>query len=294
LNEFDYLEPETLDDALTLLRDSGPDVHVLAGGTALVLMLKLGLIQPRRVVALRRIESLRGIRRREDGALEIGAMVTHGEIERSSLVRAYSPALAHAFGSIGTVRIRNQGTIGGNLVHADPAQDPPPMLIALAAEVDVATAGGVRVVPVEDLFLDTFETAVAPGEIVLRVRLPAHTEQPITRYTKFLPRTHDDYATISVAVAVWRDTEDIARDVRIGLGGAGPTPIRARSAEAVLRGRTLSEQAYTEAAEAIDADIDPFDDARGSAQYKRQMAAVWLRRTLTAIGTARDPREAHA
>ena len=162
------------------------------------------------------------------------------------------------------------------------------MLIALAAEVDVATAGGVRAIPIEDLFLDTFETAVAPDEIVVRVRLPVQTEQPITRYQKFLPRTHDDYATISVAVALWRDTENIARDVRIGLGGAGPTPVRARSAEAVLRGRKLSEEAFGDAAEAIDADIDPFDDVRGSAQYKRQMAAVWLRRTLTAIGTARD------
>ena len=287
MNDFDYVEPETLDEALTFLRASGPDVHILAGGTALVLMLKLGLVQPRRVLALRRIDSLRGIRRREDGALEIGAMVTHTEIERSPLVRAYSPALAEAFASVATVRIRNQGTIGGNLVHADPAQDPPPMLIALAAEVDVASARGVRAIPVEDLFVDTFATALAPDEIVVRVRLPAHAQQPITRYAKFLPRTHDDYATISVAVAVWREG-GVARDVRIGLGGAGPTPVRARSAEAVLRGRKLSEPALSEAAEAIDADIDPFDDVRGSAQYKRQMAAVWLRRTLTAIGSARD------
>ena len=275
-----YHAVTTVEAALDALDRYAPDVHLMAGATAMVLLYRQGLIQPREVVGLRGIDALRGIRLAPDGGLEIGAMTTHREIERSPLVRSYSTPLARAFGDVASIRVRNQATIGGNLVHADPAQDPPPMLIALGAEVELVSTGGVRVVALDDFFVDFLESVIRPDEIMTAVRLPARDTAGVATWHKFLPDTGSGYATVSVATALrWRD-DGACEDLRIALGGAGATPVRARAVEAALEGGPLTTARIGDAMDLLDQDLDPLDDPRGSASYKRQVARVWVRRAL--------------
>src|SRR5437868_7940117 len=162
----------------------------MAGGTSLVLLMNLGLVEPTRVLSLRRVTELQGIQAQPDGGLEIRALATHRQGELSPDVQAYCPALATTFGHVATVRIRNQGTIGGNVAHADPAQDPPPMLIALDAQVVLRSQVGERTVPLDEFFVDYLTTIMTPGEILTSIRLPALAPGTRATYKKFLPRTH--------------------------------------------------------------------------------------------------------
>lgn len=277
---FEYIEPATLDGAFDALQRGGEEAHLLAGGTALVLLMRLGLVLPSYVVGLRRIEGLREIGISKEGGLEIGALVTHAEIERSALVQRFFAPLAQTFGHIATVRIRNQATIGGNLVHADPASDPPPMLIAMDAEILVARRGGTRTIRAEDFFRDIFDVALEPGEIVTAIRIPPSSPGLLGTYVKFLPASKDDFATVSVAATVRLDANGGCQDVRLALGSVASTPLRARRAEDALRGKIMTREVIEAAATIVAEDVDPLDDARGSAGYKREMARVWTRRAL--------------
>ena len=280
---FEYHEPRSLDEALALLDLYGDDAHLMAGGTATMLLLRQGLIRPAHVIGLRKIGELGGVARTPDGGLRIGATATHRAVETSPDARAYSPALVAAFASVATIRIRNQATVGGNLAHADPAQDPPPILAALAASLTVASSRGRRVIPVEELPVDIFTTSLARGEIVTEVVLPALAPGTRATYLKFLPRTADDYATVSVAAAMRRAADGAVADLRIVLGAAGPTPIRARKVEAALKGARPSRERIAEAAALARDEVDPLDDLRGSAGYKREMARVWTDRALAEL-----------
>ena len=279
---YDFHEPRELAEALDLLVKHGEDAHLIAGGTATVLLLRQGLIRPGHVISLRAIGALAGIGRAHDGGLRIGAMATHRQAERSVDVRALSPALTNAFASVATVRIRNQATVGGNLAHADPAQDPPPMLAALGAAVTAVSPRGARSIAVEDLAVDHFTTTLAADEIITEVIVPPLAPRTRATYVKFLPRTADDYATVSVAAAV-RLAEGAVADARIVLGAVGPTPIRARAAEAALAGAKPSRERVAQAAALVRDEVDPLDDLRGSADYKREMARVWTERALLAL-----------
>lgn len=277
---FDYVEPRSLDEATGLLAQYADEGVALAGGTAIVLLLKQGLIRPAHIVGLRRLVELRGIRADAEG-LWIGALLTHREVERSAEVRAHHHALADTFAMIATVRIRNQATLGGNLAHADPAQDPPPMLMTLDASAVVAGAGGARrEIPLDGFFVDHLTTVLAPGEIVLGVRVPPVGPATRATYVKFLPRTADDYATVSVAAAMRLRADGTIDHVRVTLGSVGPTPLRARRVEDALRGERPTPERLRDAAALVRDEIDPLDDARGTAQYKREMARVWTERAL--------------
>src|SRR6266545_2261885 len=231
----------------------------------MVLLMAQGLAQPDHVIGLRRVEALRGIRRSLDGGLEIGATVTHAEAERSPAVAAHCPALRTAFGHVATVRIRNQATVGGNLAHADPAQDPPPMLLALGAEVIAASPRGQRRIPLHELFVGFFQTSLEPDEIVTAISLSPPDRRAGAAYLKFLPRTQDDYATVSVAAWLLPDRDGRCARARIALGAAGAVPLRARRAEESLTGRRLDGEAIAEAAALVREEVDPIDDARGPA-----------------------------
>jgi len=278
---FDYHEPRELDAALDLLARHGDDAHLIAGGTATVLLLRQGLLRPGHIISLRKIDALGGITRTGDGGLRIGAIATHRSVERSPVARAYSSALIDAFASVATVRIRNQATVGGNLAHADPAQDPPPMLAALGATVTARSSRGERRIPVADLAVDHFTTSLAGDEIITEVTLPTVPAGTRATYLKFLPRTADDYATVSVAASVRFAADGTIAAVSIVLGAVGPTPMRARRVEEALRGRTRA--AFRDAAALVGGEIDPSDDARGSSAYKRQMARVWTERVLAQL-----------
>jgi carbon-monoxide dehydrogenase medium subunit len=279
MRPFDYVEPETLEEALALLADDPDDTLVMAGGTSLVILMKQHLVRPSRVLGLRRLAQLREIGESREG-LALGALATHGTLARSEAVRRHAPALASTFAAVATVRIREQATLGGNLAHADPAQDPPVTLLALDGVAVAKSRFGERRIPLDALFADIFETSLEPGELLLRVELPALPTGTRATYKKFLPATFDDYATISVAAVVATDASGLCTHVRIALGGAGPVPLRALQAERALVGRRLDDAAIREAAVLAAESTDPLDDLRGSAEYKRAMARVWTERAL--------------
>jgi carbon-monoxide dehydrogenase medium subunit len=281
MRPFQLHQAESVADALRLLEQHGDDdTHLMAGGTSLVLLMQLGLMEPARIISLRRVEELNGIARTPDGGLEMRALATHRQLELSPDVQAYCPALAETFGHVATVRIRNQATVGGNLAHADPAQDPPPMLLALDAQVEVHSRSGARVFPLEELFVDYLTTTLQPGEILTAVRLGPLPDGTRATYKKFLPRTRDDYATVSVAATLRLDADGRCQDARVALGGVASVPLRARKVEDALRGQELTNERIAEAATLVTDLVDPPDDARGSANYKRRMARVWTDRAL--------------
>ena len=280
MNNFDYHAPTSLSETFDLLNTYGEDAHLMAGGTALILLLQQGLVQPGHVVGLRGVKELQGIQRTPDGGLQIRAMATHRQAETSADVKAYCAALANNFSRVATIRIRNQGTVGGNLAHADPAQDPPPMLIALGASAVIASKSGERKIPLDEFFTDFFETAMQPGEVLLSVDLPPLPTNTRVTYKKFLPRTQDDYATVSVAAALRVGQDNTCEDVRIALGAAATTPVHARNVENALRGQRLDAQKIKDASALVRDEVDPLDDLRGSAGYKREMARVWTQRAL--------------
>lgn len=281
MTSVEYHPAGTLAEALSLLEQYGEDAQLLAGGTSLMLLNRLGLMTAEHVIGLHGVPELRGISRDETGAVSIRALTTLREIELSPQTHAV-PGLAEAARQVATVRIRNQATIGGNLGHADPAQDVPPMLIALDATADVAGPRGERKIPVDCLFTGFLETSLNPDELLVRVAVPAPSPTLRAGYVKFLPRTEDDFATVSVAGAV--DVVDgRVSEVRVALGSVAPTPTRARGVENALRGARVGECDLAEAAHCVQPDIDPMTDARGSASYKRDMAVVWVRRLLSRL-----------
>jgi aerobic carbon-monoxide dehydrogenase medium subunit len=283
VREFDYHPATSVAEALELLGQYGDDTHLIAGGTALMLLMRQGLVQPAHVIGLQHVNELRGITRRPDGGIEIGATSTHRDAERSSEVQAYCPALAECFSRVATVRIRNQATVGGNLVHADPAQDPPPMLLALDGQAVVRGAQGERTLPLDGFFTDFFETALQEDELLTSIRLPALPTGTRATYVKFLPRSEDDYATVAVAAVLRLGPDNRCDDVRIGVGAAAPVPLRAHRVEDSLRGQQLTPARIDEAAALVREEVDPIDDVRGSAGYKREMARVWTARALRSL-----------
>jgi len=288
VNAFDYRAPRTVDEALAILREYGEDARVIAGGTALVTMLRQRLVRPGCLVSLRDVQGLDRVEA-DNGALRVGALVTHREAETSPLVRERIPVLAETFRRVATVRIRHMATLGGALAHADPNQDPPVTLLALGARVQVSGAGGQRELAIDEFFRDYYESALEPGEIVTGVTVPVPPAGSGAAFVKFLPRTADDYATVAVAAVVTLDG-DRCREARIALGSVGVTPLRGRTAEALLAGQRISQQLLDAAGEAVKTEVDPLSDHRGSAAYKREMAAVMVRRALTqAWEAARRP-----
>jgi carbon-monoxide dehydrogenase medium subunit len=278
--DFDYKAPTNLDEALELLKQNGDDARVIAGGTALVIMMKQRLVQPQLLVSLRRIPALEEVRS-DNGTLHLGATATHRAVETSPVVRDRWPLLAETYRHVATVRIRNMATVGGGIVHGDPNQDPPPALIALDARARLRSASGEREVPLQSFFLDYYETDVQPGEVLTEVAVPEQPRDAGWAWVKFLPRTADDYATVSVACLVsLEDGSNRCRDVRIALGSAATTPVRADAAEGALRGQELTPERLREAAQLVAGQVDPISDFRGSSEYKRDMAVVWTRRAL--------------
>ena len=281
--DFEFHNPASLDDALEMLERYGDDARLMAGGTALVLQMKQRFAQPAHVIGLRPLALSNGLGAVGEvgGSLRIGSLCTLRRLEDHPLLRARVPLLAETVSRVATRRIRSMATIGGGLVNGDPSQDPPPALIALGASVELTSPAGARACPVEELFLDYYETDVRPGEILTAVDVPVPGEDTRGAYLKFLPRTAEDYATVSVAAVVSRNPDGVCRDVRIVLGAVGMTPVRARAAEDLLRGQKLTEDAIRAAAATVPDAVDPLDDFRGSADYKREMAGVFTRRAVT-------------
>ncbi|HXG49819.1 MAG TPA: xanthine dehydrogenase family protein subunit M [candidate division Zixibacteria bacterium] len=277
---FEYRTPKNLKEVHAALKEFGSDAKLIAGGTALIIMMKQRLVRPACLISLRSVRGYNGIEA-SNGGLRIGGLATHRDVETSPLVRRRWPVLAETYHHVATLRVRNMATVGGGLAHADPNQDPPPTLIALGATVKATSASGSRVIPLDQFFTDYYETVLNPDEIITEVSIPRLPPNSGAAYLKFLPRTADDYATVSAAALLTLDkTGKTIADARIALGSAGNTPIRATEAEAVLRGQPVKPEAFAEAAEKAKAAADPVSDFRGSAGYKKEMAGVFVRRAL--------------
>jgi len=280
MNPFNYNTPETQEEALTLLHEHGDSAKLMAGGTALVIMMKQRLVLPETLISLHRLRGLAEVQE-VDGTLHLGALLTHRAAETSPLLRARLPVLAETYRQVATVRIRNVATVGGALAHADPNQDPPVTLLALDAQVQLASVSGSRDVPLTDFFTDYYETVLRPDELLTAIRIPLPQPHTGSAHVKFLPRTADDYATVGVAATIRLDpATGTCQDCRIALGSVGSTPLRALPAEGVVRGQRLTPELLREAGAVAQQQTDPISDTRGSADYKRAMAGVFVRRAL--------------
>lgn len=266
---FDYSAPSTIDEALQLLAQHGDNAKLLAGGHSLLPLMKLRFAQPTHVVDLRRIPSLRGIRR-ESSTLVVGAMTTYSELATSPDVRDATPIIVDAASQIGDPQVRNRGTIGGSLAHADPAADLPAVILALGATIVAVGPGGRRMISADEFFRDLFTTALDPRELLAEIRVPISTARAGSAYAKH-PHPASRFALVGAAATV--DLErmsDRIQRVRIAVTGFGNTPLRAISVEEALMGRTADPDAISVAAMELDApDVDGVDGA-----YKVQLARV--------------------
>jgi len=271
--EFDYAAPESLDDAIRLLSQGGEDAKLLAGGHSLIPLMKLRLAAPALLVDLRKVPGLHGIQR-EDGHFRIGAMTTHRTVEFASELGL----AARAAGTIADPQVRNRGTLGGTLAHADPASDMPAIMLAAEGSVTARGPGGQREIAAADLFQDYLTSSLAPDEIITEVRIPALDGYGFS-YQKFNRRA-EDWAMVAVSALVSKAADGTCEDVRIALSNMGSVPLRATAAEAALRGRGLDAQTIAAAAEQAPEGTDPPEDLNATSDYKRHLARVLCRRAL--------------
>jgi len=275
--------PTSVDEALALLAEHGEDAKILAGGQSLLVLLRLGLVSPSMLINLKRIPKLELIGGKVDGGVAIGSMATQLRVSHDPLIRQRYQALSEAAAVVASPAVRRLGTIGGNLCHADPTGDPPAALIALGAEVEIASAQGTRTVPVETLFADYMETSLAHDELLVSIKLPQVSERFGSAYLKHRMRGIDT-ALVGVGIGLeLADDASTCSQVRIGLAGAAVTPLRAVEAENDLRGAVVRSPSIRDAAETAANESAPLDDTEGSEWYRREMVKVFVER---ALGTA--------
>ena len=280
MRDFVFHAPATLPEALSLLAEHRDDGRPIAGGTALVVLMKQSLVDADHLISLHRIPGLDSIRNEADG-LHIGGLTKHRDVEQSPLVQGAAPLLADVYRHVATVRIRNVATVGGGLAHADPAMDAPAVWRVLGATMHLRSASGTRQVAADDFFEDFYTTALAPEEVLTAVTAPALPAGAGWSYQKFLPRSADDYAAVSVSALLCLDGDGRVARARVGIGSAAPIPVLAEAVGAALVGQQPTPQAIADAAELARDAVDPLDDLRGSAVYKRDMTVVFTRRALT-------------
>jgi carbon-monoxide dehydrogenase medium subunit len=276
---FEYLAPRSLEEALRLLERHGDEARLLAGGQSLLPLMKLRMAAPRYLVALGRIKALRYIRD-EGERVAIGALATHSDLETSEVLRRRCPLLAETAAEIGDLQVRNRGTLGGSLAHADPAADYPAAVLALEAELVASSSAGTRTIAAGDFFVDMMTTRLRPGEILTEVRLPALAQGSGWAYRK-LHQPASGFALVGVAVRVRLERGRLA-EVAIGVTGLGPRPFRATAAEQVLVGRRPAAKLLAEAAAHVADGVEPLADLHASADYRRAAASAYARQALEA------------
>jgi carbon-monoxide dehydrogenase medium subunit len=277
--EFEYFAPTTLDDALSLLREHGEDAKVLAGGQSLVPIMKLRLADLKCVIDLGRVEGMAYIR--NDGAsIAIGPMTTHHMLETSDLLKEKLPLLPETAAQIADVQVRNRGTIGGSLAHADPAADLAAAALAANAEIEAAGAGGRRNIKAEDFFVGVFTTSLADDEILTEIRFPVTPPRTGSAYAK-MPNPASHFAIVGVAAMVSMGSDGRCESARIGVSGVAFKPFRALAAEAALVGTTADEAAVSAAAAQAPQGVDALSDVHASAEFRLHLLEVYAANALT-------------
>ena len=283
---FDYVAPRSLDEAVAALAEHGDEAKVMAGGQSLVPLLAFRLARPSVVVDVNRVAGLDGARLEGD-TLELGALTRQRDVELLPGLRERCPMVVEAVEQIGHVAIRNRGTVGGSLAHADPAAEWTALALALDAELDLHGPGGTRTLPARDFLISYFTTALQPDEVLTRIRLHVPNGRTGSCFLE-LARRHGDFAIAGVGALVSLGADGTVVDARVALIGVGERAVRADAAERVLRGAEPTGDVVAEAAAAVDGEIEPNGDIHASADYRRHVAGVLVRRALeTAVARAR-------
>lgn len=275
---FKYFAPRSLDEGLALLAQHGDEAKILAGGQSLVPMLNMRLTRPAVLIDLNRVEGLDGVSA-WDGGVAVRTLTRHRTLERSALVRERLPGLGEATGYIGHPAIRNRGTVGGSVAHADPAAELPAALVALEATLVARSAAGERTVAAEDFFTGFFTTSLRPDELLAEIRIPGTPAGTRGAFVE-LARRSGDFAICGVMALLTPKADGTVRRARISLCGVGPGPLRARGAEEILLGQVPGEAALAAAAAQAAAELDPGSDVHATAEFRRSMAAVMTKRAL--------------
>lgn len=279
---FDYATPSSVPEAIELLQQHGDEAKILAGGHSLLPLMKLRLAAPGILIDLGKVPDLAYIR---DGGdhVAIGSMATEYMVESSSLVQQRLPLLSTAASMVGDMQVRNRGTIGGSMAHADPASDMPTVITALRGEIVAQGPGGTRTIPAREFFQDIWTSALEPDEVITEIRVPYGAGQPFQAYEKFRQRA-SDWAIVGVAVSVERQNGSIDR-ASVVLTNVGTTPVVATAVEEALSGQQVSEDVIRQAAEHASEGLDPSPELKASPDYKRHLARVLTRRALvSALG----------
>lgn len=280
MNQLEVLEPNLIEEAVELLDPEDPSVRPIAGGTALMLMMKSKVYNPTRLVSLRKVQSqYSGISEEANGDLKIGAMTTLRDIEKSALVNSCNPVITEALRTLSNVRIRNVATLGGHLAHGDPHMDLPPILQALGAYVHTIHREGVRTVSLYDLFAGYYQTTLGRNELITDVVIPKLPTGTQGSYVKCTSLSMDDWPTVGVAV-FFRQEDGVLVDSKVSVSAALEKPTRFEKIENFLLGKEASRELFKEAADIAAEDVRTLADIRGTAAYKKEMVRVYVRRAL--------------
>jgi carbon-monoxide dehydrogenase medium subunit len=279
IHDFTYLKPGTVKEALAMLADHVDECKIICGGQSLLIVMRQGLVTVDYLIDVKGLQELSYIKYDAKAGLKIGATTTHRTIEKSDLVKKKYPVLAAMEERLASIQVRNWGTIGGNLAHADAAGDPAPVLIALDASIKLGSSKGERIMPLGEFYTDLFETAMGHDEMVLEVEIPPVSPMTATAYRKF-NLIENDQGIVAVAATVTADKGGTCKDACIVLGNAGVTPIRAKNAEQVLVGKKITDALLVKAGEAAADDADPVSDIHASEQFRRHLVKILTKRMV--------------
>lgn len=286
--DFEYFAPKTVEEALSLLSQYKEEAKIIAGGQSLLVILKQRLVTPEYLIDIKGISALDYIKYDEGKGLRIGALTLHRAIEKSPVIKKHFGVLSEMEGNLATIQTRNWGTIGGNICHGDPAGDPAPVFIALKAKLKLARLGGERILDMEEFSKDYLEVALDPGEMLSEIQLPIPPPHTGVASEKLMVMK-GDMGIVGAAVSITLSPRDgVCQDARIALSNCASTPLRAKKAEKVLIGKNINEGLLTKAGEVASEEVDPPADVHGSAEYRREMVKVFVRRAaIKALERAR-------
>jgi aerobic carbon-monoxide dehydrogenase medium subunit len=283
MSDLEYIEPNSLEDVFAQLDPDDPAVRPIGGGTALMLMMKAGMYKPRRLVSLRQMgDRFNSFDLNSDGdVFRIGALTTFTQLEHSPEIRTHFPVISEAMRTLANVRVRNVATVGGNLAHADPHLDLPPIWVALDATALIVKSGGERIVPVEEIFAGYYETTISNDELIAEVQVPIRPSW-CSRYVKVTTRAAHDWPALGLTLSLDFEGSTV-RDLRLVLSAAVDRPIRLLQTEDALRNNEINDASLKRAVEACLGEVEIESDSRGSSDYKTHLLAVHLRRSIDAI-----------
>ena len=280
IRDFVYLKASSVKEALDLLDKHKDDYKIICGGQSLLILMRQGLVAPENLIDIKSVKELSYIKFSSKEGLRIGATTTHRDIEKSPVVKKHYPVLVEMEESLASIQTRNWGTIGGNLAHADPAGDPGPLLMALDARLSMANKKRIRTLPLEEFFIDFFETALEEGELLLEIQVSPVPPMTATAYEKF-NIIKNDQPIVSVAASLTLEEDGLrCKDARLVLGGAAPVPLRAMEAERMLKGKKITENLLEQVGSKASEEADPVADIHASEEYRRHLVKALTKRTV--------------